>query len=147
MLGIHTGNSNMKISECLSLSEDKFIMMTTKHPVHIRVFRVITNNGDIMLPFVFPHAFTLNIDACNIHGLCRVALDQEDVCWKTLRLATRLFHATQTELRLVWRGIKYLLITQEFILHTCDVGAVWHLIPRKISPSQDSCFGHKVTGK
>ena len=42
---------------------------------------------------------------------------------------------------------KYSISRRGFILRTCDVGAVWHLTPRKISPSQDSCFGHKVTGK
>ena len=42
---------------------------------------------------------------------------------------------------------KYSISIREFILRTCDIGAVCHLSPRKISPSQDSCFGHKVTGK
>ena len=42
---------------------------------------------------------------------------------------------------------KYSISGREFILRTCDVGAVWHLTPRKISPSQNACFGHKVTGK
>ena len=35
----------------------------------------------------------------------------------------------------------------QFISCTCDVGAVWHLTLCKISPSQNSCFGHKATGK
>ena len=41
----------------------------------------------------------------------------------------------------------YSISRREFILRTCDIGAIWHLTPRKISPSQDSCFEHKVTGK
>ena len=30
---------------------------------------------------------------------------------------------------------KILIPGREFILRTCDVGTVWHLTPRKISPS------------
>ena len=44
-------------------------------------------------------------------------------------------------------GHKISILWREFILHTCDVGVVWHLTPCKISPSQDSCFGHRGTGK
>ena len=36
---------------------------------------------------------------------------------------------------------------RDFILSACDVGAVWHLTFRKISPSQDSFFEHMVSGK
>ena len=35
-------------------SQDISILMKTKHPVHIMGFRMVTNNGDIMLPFIFP---------------------------------------------------------------------------------------------
>ena len=47
----------------------------------------------------------------------------------------------------VWRGIKYYFPGWEFIFRTCEVVAVWHLIPRKISPSYDSFFGHIGTGR
>ena len=30
----------------------------------------------------------------------------------------------------------------EFIFHTCEDGAVWHLIPHRISPCSESFLGH-----
>ena len=35
---------------------------------------------------------------------------------------------------------------REFIFRTCEDGAVWHLIPRRISPCSESFFGHIATG-
>ena len=34
--------------------------MKTKHPVYIMVFEVLTRDGDIMPPFIFPYGFRLN---------------------------------------------------------------------------------------
>ena len=36
---------------------------------------------------------------------------------------------------------------REFILLTCEVGAVWHLTPHKIRSSKDSFFGQMGTGR
>ena len=36
---------------------------------------------------------------------------------------------------IMWRGIKYYFRGREFIFRTCEVGADWRLIPRKISHS------------
>ena len=35
---------------------------------------------------------------------------------------------------------------REFIFRTCEDGAVWHLIPRRISPCSESFLGHIGTG-
>ena len=35
---------------------------------------------------------------------------------------------------------------REFIFRTCEDGAVWHLIPRRISPCSESFLGHLGTG-
>ena len=43
--------------------------------------------------------------------------------------------------------LKIFIPGQEFIFRPCEVGAVWHLIHRKISPSSDSFFGHMGTGR
>ena len=36
---------------------------------------------------------------------------------------------------------------REFISRTCEDGAAWHLIPRRISSSKDSLFGCRETGR
>ena len=33
--------------------------MKTKHPVHIRVFGMVTSNGNVMPPFIFPHGLNM----------------------------------------------------------------------------------------
>ena len=35
----------------------------------------------------------------------------------------------------LWRGIKIFIPRREFIFHTCEDGAAWHLIPHRISSS------------
>ena len=42
---------------------------------------------------------------------------------------------------------KYLSQDESLFYAHMTSGAVWHLILRKISPSQDSYLGHMVTGK
>ena len=36
--------------------------MKTKYPVHTMAFGVITNDGDVMLPFFFSHNLKLNME-------------------------------------------------------------------------------------
>ena len=43
--------------------QDVPILMKTKHPVHIMVFGVVSSDGDIMPPFIFPHGLKLNTEA------------------------------------------------------------------------------------
>ena len=38
------------------------ILMKIKHPVRIRVFEIITSNGDIIYSFIFPHGLKLNTE-------------------------------------------------------------------------------------
>ena len=40
-----------------------FILMKTKHPGYIMVFGVVTRDGDIMLPFIFPYDLRLIMEA------------------------------------------------------------------------------------
>ena len=45
----------------LALSpQDVLIGMKTKHPAHIMVFQVVTNDGNIMSPFIFQYGLRLN---------------------------------------------------------------------------------------
>ena len=43
-------------------SEERFIsiLMKTKHLVHVMVFGVVSSDGNIMNPFIFPHGLILN---------------------------------------------------------------------------------------
>ena len=43
--------------------QDALIMMKSKHPIHIMMFKVVTSNGDVMPSFIFPHALRLNTEA------------------------------------------------------------------------------------
>ena len=45
--------------------EDRFIfiLMKTKHSVHIMVFELFTSNGDVMPPFTIPHRTRFNVEA------------------------------------------------------------------------------------
>ena len=45
--------------------DKKFIIMLikTKNPVHIMVFRMVASDGDVMSPFIFPHSLRLNTEA------------------------------------------------------------------------------------
>ena len=54
-------------------SEDRFIFIKTKHPIHIIVLRVITSNVDVMSPSIFPCCLTLNTEAY-IKGLEELVL-------------------------------------------------------------------------
>ena len=36
-------------------SEDRFIFMKTKYPVHIMVYGLVTSDGDAMPQFILPH--------------------------------------------------------------------------------------------
>ena len=50
----------------LALSpQDVPILMKTKHPVHTMVLGVITSEGDVTVPFIFPHSPRLNMEAYN----------------------------------------------------------------------------------
>ena len=54
---------NSQNNHWLALSpQDVLVLMETKHPVHIMVFRVVTI-GDVMPPFIFPHDLRLNMAA------------------------------------------------------------------------------------
>ena len=48
---------------CQSVERFKFILMKTKHPVHIIVFGVVTSDDDVMPTFILPHGFTINTEA------------------------------------------------------------------------------------
>ena len=58
------GSSNTNISECqgnyLRTDLYSYEWVTTKHPAHIMLLGVVTNNGDVMLPFISPHGRTPN---------------------------------------------------------------------------------------
>ena len=47
-----------------SAPQDVLILMKTKQPVSIIVFGVVTSNGDVMLPFIFPHDLKFNMEPC-----------------------------------------------------------------------------------
>ena len=51
--------------KCQCQSEDRFIfiLIKTKHPIHIMMFRVVTSNDNVMTPFIFPHDVTLKPQA------------------------------------------------------------------------------------
>ena len=44
--------------------QDAKILMKTKHSMYIKVFRVVTNDSDIMAPFIFLYGLRLNMEAC-----------------------------------------------------------------------------------
>ena len=46
----------------LCLYKNVPILMKSKQSIHIMVFGVVTCNGDIMPPFIFPHDHTLNME-------------------------------------------------------------------------------------
>ena len=52
--------SNTKISKCQSKLWFKFILMKTKHPVHIMVFGLVNGDGDDMPPFIFSQGLKLD---------------------------------------------------------------------------------------
>ena len=48
----------------LALSpQDVLILMKTKYQVHIRAFGMVTSNGDLIPPFIFPYGIRLNKEA------------------------------------------------------------------------------------
>ena len=70
--------------------QDVLILTKNQHQVHIKVFDVITSDGDIMPPFLFLHNIKLNMEAYIMPPEGSAALDQEAGFWKTLHLATGL---------------------------------------------------------
>ena len=55
---------NSQNNHWLALSpQDVPIVMKSKHPVHIMVFGLVTSDGDIMPPFIFPHGLRFNTEA------------------------------------------------------------------------------------
>ena len=48
LFDIYTGRSNTKISVFVCQSKDIFILIKTKHPVHVMVFLMITSDGDLI---------------------------------------------------------------------------------------------------
>ena len=42
--------------------QDVLVLIKTKYPVHM-VFKMVTSNGDIIPPFIFPSSLRLNTDA------------------------------------------------------------------------------------
>ena len=91
LFGIHAGSSNMKISVFLCQSEDRFILMKTKYPVHIMVFGVVSRNRDIMSLFIFPHGLRLNIKCLEEVMLPYI---ERVAAGRPVRLAVRLCHTT-----------------------------------------------------
>ena len=51
---------NISVCGCHSKNRSKFILMKTKHPVHIVVFGVVTSDSDVILAFIFPHGLRFN---------------------------------------------------------------------------------------
>ena len=49
--------------ECESDDRIIFILIKTKHSVHIMVFGVVTNDSDLMIPLFFPRGLRLNMEA------------------------------------------------------------------------------------
>ena len=45
-----------------------FLVMKTKHSVHIAVFVVITSDGEVMTPFISPRDLRLNMKAYIVPG-------------------------------------------------------------------------------
>ena len=65
LFGIHANRSNTNISMHRRLSDERFlfILMKTKHSVHIMMFRVFTSNDDVIPSSIVPHGFTLNTES------------------------------------------------------------------------------------
>ena len=61
LLDIYCRSSNILIFVCQS--EGIFMLMRSKHPIYIMLFGVVTNNGNIMLPFIILHGLRLNTEA------------------------------------------------------------------------------------
>ena len=59
-------HSSSKISLCLyvKLRKIHIHLIKSKYPVDIRVFGVVTSDGDVMPLFIFSHSLTLNMEAC-----------------------------------------------------------------------------------
>ena len=64
MLGFHAESSHTMISLCLSvnLKTDSYLKKKKQHPINIMVFGVVTNNSDVMSPFIFQHGLRLNTE-------------------------------------------------------------------------------------
>ena len=80
--------------ECLADSFI-FILMKTKHPVHIMVFEMVSGDSDVMLPFIFQNCLRLNTGQHKVPEGGNVALYQEGGCWKTLSGNKTLHQAIQ----------------------------------------------------
>ena len=59
LFGIHGRSADTKFSVFGYQSEDRFIflLMKTKHPVHIIMFGVVTSDSDVILSFIFYMGF------------------------------------------------------------------------------------------
>ena len=53
---------HLQVIGCQSKERLIFRLMKTKHPIHIRVFKLITSNGDAMPPLIFPYGLTQNTE-------------------------------------------------------------------------------------
>ena len=62
--------------------------MKTKHPVHIRVFGVVTCDLNVVPQIIFPQGLRLNREAYIAPKGGRVGLDQESSYWQTLHQTT-----------------------------------------------------------
>ena len=59
-----------RLGKCQSEDQFIFILMKTKHSVHIMMFGWLLYDGDIIPPFIFPHGLRLNTET-NIKVLAR----------------------------------------------------------------------------
>ena len=87
LLGIHTDWANTKDFRMFGCqSENKFILIKTKHPIDMIMFGVVTSDGDVMPSFIFPHGLTETYIKCLeeviLTGIERVAAGRSHVWQK-----------------------------------------------------------------
>ena len=89
LFGIHAESANIKISECFGVNlrtNSYSYWWKNKHLTHIIVFGVVTNDGDIILPFIF----LLNTEAyIKLPAGCSAILDWKGSCWNSQCLTNK----------------------------------------------------------
>ena len=96
LLGILARSSNMKISGGFSFFTFLFLLMKTKHSVHIMMFAVVTSIDLLTWPkSQYDENLYLSIYLSIVSRGGSTDIDQDGSCWKTLHLATGLHCTTQ----------------------------------------------------
>ena len=111
LLGIHAGSPQSEdfiVFHCQSEDRFIFILLETKHPVHIMVFGWLQAMVTSFLYLSSHMASYSTWRPTSIFKECSTALYQEGCCWKTLHLATGHCAMLQNVISALWLQRKHI---------------------------------------